>query len=765
MSSWFGGQSAAGAELDAQIERATSSSLEDIALNLEISDTVRSKTVPPKEAMRSLKKRISHKNPNVQLSALGLTDTCVKNGGSHFMQEVASREFMDNLVSLVRYEGGQGGMGEREVRQRILELIQGWAGAATGKESLSYIAEIYLTLQTEGYQFPPKQEVASSMYDSTAPPEWSDSDVCMRCRERFTFTNRKHHCRNCGNVFCGQCSSKSLPLPHLGIMQPVRVDDGCYAKLQAKVGAMTSGAPQSPGAGARKTLWQDSGMGVSRAAEARMHPRSARVDVDDSHFDADLKKALEMSLEESKGQSGGAGYVPRTALEQSKPKTPQAQTNGTNRNASTDRKGEEEEDADLKAAIAASLQDMEEQKKRHARELKERTTASSTSTPQPSSAYKPNNQFELTHVEAENINLFAHLVDRLQHQPPGTILREPQIQELYESIGTLRPKLARTYGETMSKHDTLLDLHSKLSTVVRYYDRMLEDRMASAYSSNRYGQPAQRGSGMYPGLPSAPPPSMGMSDPSGGGGMESYYTGGPPQMDSYGGGYAPPYQQQQQQQPPISTPTPTAPYPSFDKRMSASYGFPPPSAESSYYTGNQPPQTSYPPHPPPSTEPYQQYHQQQQQQQQNIQRPLSTSYAPSQTSQHSSSVGLPPSQPPQQISSPQMSSAGEPGGGGGGYYYTGEQQPSQPQPQAQPQHPPHQQQQQQQQQNFYHQPPPPQSQWPPSVSNPSASAGTYGQEFPAVPSHALPVSAGGVGGGAGGAGGGGAGKEESLIEF
>ncbi|RMY77901.1 hypothetical protein D0863_00998 [Hortaea werneckii] len=764
MSSWFGGQSAAGAELDAQIERATSSSLEDIALNLEISDTVRSKTVPPKEAMRSLKKRISHKNPNVQLSALGLTDTCVKNGGSHFMQEVASREFMDNLVSLVRYEGGQGGMGEREVRQRILELIQGWAGAATGKESLSYIAEIYRTLQNEGYQFPPKQDVASSMYDSTAPPEWSDSDVCMRCRERFTFTNRKHHCRNCGNVFCGQCSSKSLPLPHLGIMQPVRVDDGCYAKLQAKVGAMTSGAPQSPGAGARKTLWQDSGMGVSRAAEARMHPRSARVDVDDSHFDADLKKALEMSLEESKGQSGGAGYVPRTALEQSKPKSPQAQTNGTNRKPSTDKKGEEEEDADLKAAIAASLQDMEEQKKRHARELKERTTASSTSTPQPSSAYKPNNQFELTHVEAENINLFAHLVDRLQHQPPGTILREPQIQELYESIGTLRPKLARTYGETMSKHDTLLDLHSKLSTVVRYYDRMLEDRMASAYSSNRYGQPAQRGSGMYPGLPSAPPPSMGMSDPSGGGGggMESYYTGGPPQMDAYGGGYAPAYQPQQQQQPPISTPTPSAPYPSFDKRMSASYGFPPQSTEASYYTGNQPPPpTSYPPHPPPSTDPHQQFPPHQQQQQQHIQRPLSTSYAPSQTSQHSSSAGLPPSQQQaQQMSSPQMSSAGE---AGGGYYYPGEQPPpqqaqAQAQAQAQTQYPPH----QQQQQNFYPQSQP-QQQWPPpSVSNPPAGSGPYGQDqFPSVPSHALPASAAAAAGGGVGAGG----KEESLIEF
>lgn len=739
MSSWFGGQSAAGAELDAQVERATSSSLEDIALNLEISDTIRSKTVPPKEAMRSLKKRISNKNPNVQLSALGLTDTCVKNGGGHFLQEVASREFMDNLISLVRYEGGAGGMGEREVRHRILELIQGWAGAAQGRESLSYILEVYRTLQTEGYQFPPKQEVASSMYDSTAPPEWSDSDVCMRCRERFTFTNRKHHCRNCGNVFCGQCSSKSLPLPHLGIMTPVRVDDGCYAKLQAK-NATTPG-PQSPSGGSRRTtLWQDSGMGVSSAREQRMHPRSARVD--DTAFDADLKKALEMSLEESKGQSG-AGYVPQTALQQSKPKSPQ--TNGASRGQ---KKEEDEEDADLKAAIAASLQDMEEQKKRHARELKERTTASEPSAGPQASTYKPNNQFELTPTESENINLFATLVDRLQHQPPGTILREPQIQELYESIGTLRPKLARTYGETMSKHDTLLDLHSKLSTVVRYYDRMLEERMANAYNANRYGQVGQRSSGMYPGLPSAPPP---MLEPGGPAGMESYYTGGAPQMDGYGGGYAPQ---------PSATP---APYPSFDQPASrmSTYGAPPP--EASYYTGHQQPSypqqpQQYPPQPQPSAPPVES------QQPPHMQRRVSA-YAPSQTSQSSN---------PQAVSSPPSEQMA-------GYYY-GEQQPTpappqqgspemyhqQPPPQqyqAQPpsqqpqyQQPPPQQQPAPQQtqpppQNFYQQPAPaqaPAQQWPQA---PMAGGG-YGQEsFPSAPQHApapVPVAAA---------------KEESLIEF
>jgi len=65
-------------------------------------------------------------------------------------------------------------------------------------------------------------------------PDWQDGECCFRCRTQFTLVARKHHCRNCGNIFCAKCSSQQIPIPKLNIEKNVRVCDGCYDKLSAR---------------------------------------------------------------------------------------------------------------------------------------------------------------------------------------------------------------------------------------------------------------------------------------------------------------------------------------------------------------------------------------------------------------------------------------------------------------------------------------------------------------------------------------------------
>lgn len=63
------------------------------------------------------------------------------------------------------------------------------------------------------------------------PPIWVPDElvsVCTLCSLQFTFIRRKHHCRNCGQIFCNNCSSHFMPLLHYGFNKPVRVCNLCY---------------------------------------------------------------------------------------------------------------------------------------------------------------------------------------------------------------------------------------------------------------------------------------------------------------------------------------------------------------------------------------------------------------------------------------------------------------------------------------------------------------------------------------------------------
>jgi hypothetical protein len=40
------------------------------------------------------------------------------------------------------------------------------------------------------------------------PCALSQVQECMDCKAQFSFLNRRHHCRLCGGIFCGKCTTK-----------------------------------------------------------------------------------------------------------------------------------------------------------------------------------------------------------------------------------------------------------------------------------------------------------------------------------------------------------------------------------------------------------------------------------------------------------------------------------------------------------------------------------------------------------------------------
>uniref|UniRef100_A0A3Q3VVL3 phosphatidylinositol-3,5-bisphosphate 3-phosphatase n=1 Tax=Mola mola TaxID=94237 RepID=A0A3Q3VVL3_MOLML len=54
---------------------------------------------------------------------------------------------------------------------------------------------------------------------------------CFNCDCEFWIAKRRHHCRNCGNVFCKDCCHLKLPIPDQQLYDPVLVCNTCYDLL------------------------------------------------------------------------------------------------------------------------------------------------------------------------------------------------------------------------------------------------------------------------------------------------------------------------------------------------------------------------------------------------------------------------------------------------------------------------------------------------------------------------------------------------------
>ena len=85
-------------------------------------------------------------------------------------------------------------------------------------------------------QEPAVPQVVSPYAPRKSAIEWmddEDSSQCVICNKVFgRIKNRRHHCRNCGRLICGKCSSRRHIIA--SEVEPARVCDDCFDSFTKK---------------------------------------------------------------------------------------------------------------------------------------------------------------------------------------------------------------------------------------------------------------------------------------------------------------------------------------------------------------------------------------------------------------------------------------------------------------------------------------------------------------------------------------------------
>ncbi|XP_010526178.1 PREDICTED: TOM1-like protein 2 [Tarenaya hassleriana] len=151
--------------VNAMVERATSDMLigPDWAMNLEICDMLNNDPVQAKDVVKGIKKRIGSKNPKVQLLALTLLETIVKNCGDMVHMHVAEKGVLHEMVRIVKKKP------DFHVKEKILVLVDTWQEAFGGPRARypQYYAA-YQELLRAGAVFPQRSERSAPVF---TPPQ------------------------------------------------------------------------------------------------------------------------------------------------------------------------------------------------------------------------------------------------------------------------------------------------------------------------------------------------------------------------------------------------------------------------------------------------------------------------------------------------------------------------------------------------------------------------------------------------------------------
>ncbi|XP_074176423.1 hepatocyte growth factor-regulated tyrosine kinase substrate isoform X8 [Rhinolophus sinicus] len=212
-------------------------------------------------------------------------ESVVKNCGQTVHDEVANKQTMEELKELLKRQV------EVNVRNKILYLIQAWAHAFRNEPKYKVVQDTYQIMKVEGHVFPEFKE-SDAMFAAERAPDWVDAEECHRCRVQFGVVTRKHHCRACGQIFCGKCSSRYSTIPKFGIEKEVRVCEPCYEQLNKKAEGKAPSTTELPPEYLTSPLSQQSQLPPKRDETALQEEEELQLALALSQSEAEEKERM-----------------------------------------------------------------------------------------------------------------------------------------------------------------------------------------------------------------------------------------------------------------------------------------------------------------------------------------------------------------------------------------------------------------------------------------------------------------------------------------
>nr|CAH8851261.1 unnamed protein product [Trichobilharzia regenti] len=139
---------------------------------------------------------------------------------------------LEKELKVVRSDLQKSALSKKEIDSLMEKLINAEDVSSSLRSELNSKLKEIKELQTAVIELGRENQTLQVLRERLTNRQWTKDDeamTCFGCDREFSISTRRHHCRNCGGIFCQNCSSNRAATTFS--KDPVRVCQACYKEL------------------------------------------------------------------------------------------------------------------------------------------------------------------------------------------------------------------------------------------------------------------------------------------------------------------------------------------------------------------------------------------------------------------------------------------------------------------------------------------------------------------------------------------------------